>query len=371
MKNLFKTFCILFILTKASIAQERNTAYSNLLNQFLYNPALAGSTENIQTVFNLKSLSGNMINGGRNYNFGIYSPIKNDLAVGAKVLSVSSGVFQTINAEAIINKSIKLDLKSNINFGLSFGFTQANIKSELLNNMVDLSDYTLNNTELNRTRFTSGAGISYKYSNAFEFNLAMPCLMTGDKPINTFTVINSAYNIYTGTKKEWRIKPMLNHYQISRNVSLTDFLSSVMWNETITIGGGYRTNGSIVILTGLNFKSVGVNYAFYTNSGNMKQVSPVENEISFLFAFNRPQNKKVVSEQIISDEIAKINLRLNELTAIEQNNPGLIDMKNELSRLNKNLSKVLSNYKITNSDQIDRIKSLQKTIDTLIAKYND
>jgi hypothetical protein len=40
-------------------------------------------------------------------------------------------------------------------------------------------------------------------------------------------------------------------------------------------------------------------------------------------------------------------------------------------KLNKELERILTKYKIENIDQLKRIKELQTNIELLIAKYND
>ncbi len=56
---------------------------------------------------------------------------------------------------------------------------------------------------------------------------------------------------------------------------------------------------------------------------------------------------------------------------IEKSNPGLVNVKNEMVKLNKELERILTKYKIENIDQLKRIKELQTNIELLIAKYND
>jgi hypothetical protein len=46
-------------------------------------------------------------------------------------------------------------------------------------------------------------------------------------------------------------------------------------------------------------------------------------------------------------------------------------LTNELSKINRDLEKILSKYKIENIEQLNRIKELQTSIELLIAKYND
>lgn len=366
---------VLFLLTWSieANAQERSIVYSNLLNPFAYNPALAGSNDNISALFNTRGVLGGIDGTWRSYNFGIHAPLKNGNGIGIKFISSSVGVFQTINAEGVFSKTVKLNSKSNLSLGLSAGITQTNLKADMLNKMVDLSDPMLSSTDLNKLLFSSGLGLLYKFDKKAELGLSFPALMTGDKPLNDMMVLNAGWNFYGGAQKEWKVKPMLNYYKLNSSPQMIDGLLQGSWKETVSLAAGYRTNSCVIIMAGINFKSFAVNYAYYSYTSGIKALAPTENEISISFGFNKPSKtaSAASSEQAVQDEIDRINTKLNELMGVEKTNPGLVDMKKELSKLNKDLVKVLSRYKINNPEQIQKIRSLQGTIESIIAKYND
>ena len=118
-----------------------------------------------------------------------------------------------------------------------------------------------------------------------------------------------------------------------------------------------------------------VAYNYYHNTGNLNKLAPASNEIAISFNFRklerRVKKQEVVNDQIIQDQIDKVNNKINALINIEQTNPGLVNIKNEMAKLNKDLEKILTKYKIENMDQLKKIKELQTNIELLIAKYND
>lgn len=374
MKNKF-TLCVLVLLVSIQIkAQERNSSYTNLLNPFVYNAALAGSNENIFAVFNSRGVVGGIDNSARSFNFGIHAPFKNNVGAGLKILSSSIGVFQTINAEGVFSKSVKLNDKNALSFGISLGVMQTNLKNELLNRQVDLSDPALNKNDLNKLLFTTGLGLRYTFNKKAEIGISMPSIITADQSLNNLLVSNFAWNFNLGKDKIWKIKPIVNYYNFNNNLNMLDGILQGTWKETISISSGYRTNGALIASAGLNFKSFAINYAYYSQMSGYNALAPAQNEIAIAFTFNKPVSKsknEVVSDEVIQDEIDKINERLNGLVNIDKTNPGLVNMKKELSKLNKDLSKVLGKYKITNQNQIEKIKNLQATIESLMTKYND
>lgn len=147
MKKIYNITIVLLLTASNLFAQDRSNIYTNLLNPFLYNPSLSNSSDNIYTCFNARGVVGGIDGSQRSYNFAIYSPLTSGTGIGAKVLTTSVGIFQTLNAEVAYSKLVKFDNNNNLSLGLSLGFTQVNIKSELLNGQVDLSDQTINSPD--------------------------------------------------------------------------------------------------------------------------------------------------------------------------------------------------------------------------------
>jgi hypothetical protein len=155
-----------------------------------------------------------------------------------------------------------------------------------------------------------------------------------------------------------------------------DLLVTGAWNDVLQLTGGYRSNGSLIAGFGFNFKNVVVGYNYYHHTSELTRLAPAQNEIAIAFNFKKPEKgapkkQEVVDKAIIEDQIEKINLRINGLISLEKSNPGLVNVKNELSKINRDLEKILSKYKIESIEQLKRIKELQTSIELLIAKYND
>ena len=117
-------------------------------------------------------------------------------------------------------------------------------------------------------------------------------------------------------------------------------------------------------------------YAYLYSTGNLNNLATAQNEIAIALNFKKFEKRlrkkqEVVSEQVIQDQIDKVNDKINGLINIEKSNPGLVNVKTEMVKLNKELEKILVKYKIENIEQLKKIKELQTNIELLIAKYND
>ena len=377
MKKINQIVLLLLIIFGSTVqAQDRANSYTNLLNPFLYNPALTGSYDNIYAVLNIRSIINGDDASPRSYNFGIHTPLKGGNALGFKVLAINSGVFQTYNTEATYSKTVKFTNKQTLSLGMSLGFVQTNIRQDLLTNGVDLSDQTLVSKDLNHMLLSSGAGFVYRIDKRIEAGVSFPKLVTGNQVLNSTMVANFAVNMFMGSKKLFKLKPIVNYYRISNSPVMEDLLLNASWNDAVSLQGGYRTNGSVIMSAGINLKSLAFNYVYYYHTGALMNLAPAQNEIAISFRFNKPQpvakvKTEVVEDKVIQDEIDKINERLSGLINVEKTNPGLVNVKKEIVKLNKDLDKILHKYKITNVAQLKSIKELQNNLDILIAKYNN
>jgi hypothetical protein len=216
--------------------------------------------------------------------------------------------------------------------------------------------------------------MTYKWNKKFELGLAMPAVITGDKPFNNLLISNASYLINLDKSNTWKVKPIVNFYNFNTGLNMFDGLVQANWKETVSFGGGYRTNGSVIASVGLNFKTIGIQYAYYSQVDGYKALAPSQNEIAIVFGFNKPKLKtsnQALSDEQVQDEIERINEKVNGLVNVDKTNPGLVNMNKELSKFNKELEKILSKYKITNQEQLLKVKNLKSNLESLMMKYND
>jgi type IX secretion system PorP/SprF family membrane protein len=365
---------LLFTLTQVQ-AQYRANFYTHLLNPFLANPAEM-SHDNMQAIFNARTLVGGIDNSPRTMNFSITSPFATNTGVGLKMFSHWIGAFQTTNAEATYNKRITLINNHTLTFGLSMGFIQTALNQNALNTQVNRADPMLMTNELNKVFFTAGSGVSYKYKDKLDIYTSSPMMATGSEPLSGFFVSGASYRFNLDAEGLYQLKPAVNYYNFIESPKLADILVAASWNKIISVQTGYRTNGAIVSGVGFNFTNFLFQYNYYHHVGELNRFAPAQNEVAIVLNFKKFEKRirkkqEVVDEAIIQDQIEKISLRINGLMNIETTNPGLVNVKSELVKINKDLEKILSKYKIENIEQLKKIKELQTAIDLLIVKYNE
>lgn len=358
---------IVFIVTHTN-AQERGFTYTNLLNPLVYNPSLCGNQNQIQAVLNLRGINSQVDGASRNFNMALHMPFDDNNGIGIKFINNASGAFQVSNVEAMYSRKVRFNDRHHLRLGLSAGMSQNQIRNEYFTSLVDLSDPALNNPDLNHSLFTCGAGVSYYYKQKFEAALSFPSLISGSKPLQGMFIANTAYTCNAAEK--WDIRTMLNYYNFQSGIHLTDIMVQANWDKTIQFGTGYRSNGTLPIMIGFNYNSWGFKYVYYQTFGEISGWSPNQNEICLQLGFNKPGKSKSDNPEAVADEIDKLTERINSLQQVEKTNPGLIDMKRETERLSKDLNIVLSKYKITSKEQLDKVRNLQQTIESFMARYH-
>ncbi|MCF8253006.1 MAG: PorP/SprF family type IX secretion system membrane protein [Bacteroidia bacterium] len=365
---------ITLLFAQPSLAQVRSHYYTNLLNPFLVNPALAGNTQGINALFNARTMLGGIDGSPRTINFGINGSLEKDAGLGLKVVSDWSGIFQTTNIEMAYSKKVQLVQNQFLSFGLSLGAIQTTLQSELVNGNVNLADPKLNDPSLYKLKIASGAGFIYNYANKFEFATSFPSLVNGDDKINGFFVSSAQYNHAIGKDNKYVLQPRVNYFNMQYSDKLYDVLLKGTWNQTVSLSTGYRNSGAILMGAGFNFNSFSASYLYYYHTDKLNGVAPAQNEIAISFHFNKI--KKAASQPRISSdidefssELSKINRRVNGLIQVEQSNPGLVNIKQEVMNINKDLEVLMKKFKVENPEHLRIIKNIQESIDLIIAKY--
>lgn len=353
-------------------AQDRSHFYTNLLNPFLTNPAVASMEKGIQTTFNARTVLGGIDGLPRTINAGVYGQMAQDAGLGLKVISDWRGVFQLTNAEGAYSKRVWFNTSNQLSFGLSLGISQTSIRSEMLNGNVRLEDPLLTDKNLNRLRISSGAGLVYRYADKFEFSTSFPMLITGDQPINGFFVSSASYTFKNGASKEYALIPQVNYYNFIYSNKMADLILNGSWKETFSIAAGYRSNGSYIVGAGILFSGFSARYMYYGQTGVLTNLAPAQNEIALGIKFNKPKAKPVqhvVGSDAFSVELNKINKRIIGLMQIESTNPGLVDVPAELVKIRTELESILKQYTIDQPEQIKQLRNVQESLDLMIQKY--
>lgn len=299
MKRLVKYTIILFAVNlniSGLKAQYRETFYTTLLNPFIANPAIAGSSGAPYAMFNARTLVGGTNTSSRTINFSVHTPLNNvpkygNSSIGLKLISHNSGVFQTTNAEGAYSVKVDLSRDDHLSLGISLGFIQTTLDKDLLSSTVNLSDPNIDAPQLNKFIFTTGAGILYQNRNGLELYAASPMLVSVSEPLSAFALVGASYKLKMGGHSSQNyLKPSINYYNFTNTQKVIDGLIALYLNDAFKLQLGYRTSGAAVGGLGLNINSFLVAYNYYHFTGEFSRFAPAQNEIAVAFKF-KPQKR--------------------------------------------------------------------------------
>ncbi len=215
----------------------------------------------------------------------------------------------------------------------------------------------------------------YKWGNKLDFGFSSPTLITSGAQLNQHFFVQTGYNFFLGSSQEWKIRPNLTFQNLTASNKQLDMNLMGAWKEMLWAQVTYRTNASLVYMVGVNFREFSLGYAYNMNSTSLKEISAGSNEIMISIGFNKPQRRGMLvvddtNSQVVESELFKIKTRLDGLVEVDKTNPGMVNVKKELSIINKDLQHILKTYKIDNVEKLKTdVREIQEMIDTLLKQY--
>jgi type IX secretion system PorP/SprF family membrane protein len=377
MKNM-QLKSLLFVLGLAGTgilaAQDRESSYTNTMNDFTRNAAYTGSSDHLTAFIGTKWMSANLDGLYQSLLFGAHTRLTESDAMGLKVLADNQGALRNLNIELNYAKRLKLAEGQFLSLGTNVGFLQTTINQAALSSFVDVSDPTISNGYFNQLRFTGGFGALYKYRKTIELGFSMPMMATGNEKINTNMIANASYGWKPGEESKWKIIPALVYYNFS-NKSMLDAAVKGSWNDFISISAGYRTNGSLISSLIVSTNAFSVGYGFNYCTGKVNQLYMSTNEIMLsvsLAALGRKQqevtdkNMALVEERLqdVKSKLNNINVSADKMTSIE--------ISKKMKSANSELQKVMKEYKTDNVESLrTEIQELNAIMDQIEQKVKN
>ncbi len=352
MKNITKLI-IIFILFVCSInINAQNIIHYNLYpqNNYLYNPATTGENPWL-TAFVNSHLQWVGFEGAPRVNtFGIHSPITKKMGIGLNILNSKHSIFNYLNAKLSYSYKLNFAKDNFLRFGISAGVINNSVAfSNAVN--YDLSDTKQINSDYNLTGFAASAGLFYKFKN-LEIHASLPQLYELDE--TSLYVISSVGYDLLAQKPVWDLKPSVMIKASETGTAQFDINLTAMWNKTFWANLAYRTNKSFIVGFGINYKNIGLGYAFELNPAPMNKMANGTHEIQLIVNFGKNFFKnRILKEDII---IAKKDTTKIKVTEIENNNKVV---KSDTTKSNGNSNKT-NIVKTTAKDSIQKQKKIER-----------
>lgn len=296
MKTLLKT--LFFILLYQSSFAQQQAVYSNfLLNDYYYNPAIAGSKDLHIANVSYRNQWVGFEDAPVNMSANFYGSVRNKgkAGYGASIISEKSGLTNTTGIYLNYAQHFKLSKTMKIGFGVQPGYIQYRVKlyDAIL---ADQGDEVLTGSVYAANAIDVSTGFNL-YSKKFFLMGAMQHLLTNQIQFTSYNSnLTFHYNAIAGynfifPKKKFELQPsVMVKYTKPVPTQWTGMLKGT-FNEKFWIGLIYRSDDAVGASLGMNIKErFKIGYGFDYSISDIRKSNSGSHEIllSFILTKKRP-----------------------------------------------------------------------------------
>lgn len=292
-KNIIIVFW-LFVSVIPAFAQKDLVIGQYIHNRYALNTAFAGNRE-VLSLFGSYRKKWAGFNGSPNSQFfSAHTPLRNEnIALGFELYNQNYGV--SGQTGFVLSYTYRLQMSNNKKLAFSInggGSSYSNNWSEVsvLNEQVSDPQFAGNESS-----FAPVVGFgSAWYSEKFFLGLSVPNFFYYDSFVeggeSSFD-LNKANYILTGgylfsLAKRWHLQPsVMAHYNPSYEL-ITDFSTTVIYNNMLWLGAGYRSTDDIVAMFGYQVTpQLRFSYSYDYNAGDISTYNNGTHEVAIQFDF--------------------------------------------------------------------------------------
>jgi type IX secretion system PorP/SprF family membrane protein len=346
-------------------------------NQFLYNPAMAGSKAYGQVYLINRNQWFNIPGAPQTQALTLDGPLRNNnVGIGLGVYRDVAGQFNITGGTAAYRYSLNSgNTGQKLSFGLALG---------VLNNRIDLNDINVQNpldpvtaaTYQGATGFDANFGVNYEV-NDFNIGLSVPQIIGNelayDAIKNTVTnevvryglarqfILNAGYNWDLKGDQTWFLQPNAMLRYTPNTPAQYDISAMLNYQEKYWIGGMFRSAYAVTAAAGLRLAEQFVaGYAYDISVHKVSEYTKGAHEVMLGYQWggspmDDPDLKKKFKE--IDDKLGKEEKDIDSLG-------------NEIKKNRKDIDKNTDDID-GNDSEIDEIKEKIKTFEQFMQDYKD
>ncbi|WP_083261164.1 PorP/SprF family type IX secretion system membrane protein [Crocinitomix algicola] len=295
-----KRFILLFLMAiNGNIFAQQEAIYSQyMFNQFVINPAYAGSRNSMSAVILHRSRWTGMDGSPTTSTFSVHSGVKNsNLAWGANFASDKLGVTSNTFFAASGAYHVRMT-RGKLAFGLRIGAYNSSINT----NTLDFKDKTdIFNIGESRSSLTPSADFGvYYYTRKFYVGFSLNHM--GNREIEFDDFSDATFNLSTYAtlglgyamvlNDNLTLKPSFLLKNTTNTRANLDLNLSALIYDRVWLGVSFRNQSNINFLIDVNitdYLRIGYSYDSFINKLNSVAVGAHEVFVGFDFAFNKPK----------------------------------------------------------------------------------
>jgi len=365
MRNCYYIF-IFFWLVVGARAQQVGMYNHYFFNPVVYNPAFAGSGEDVRATLMSRAQWAGFRNAPQLNMFVLDGPLKDKkIGLGLLLLSDRRGINRRTGGNVSYSYSFNFSEEARLLLGISAGVINHSIDfSEAV--AEDYSDPTLFFSAQQRTVIDGNAGLAFIWKG-LEFGMAAPQLFENkiNYPDNTGTRTSYAqkrhymaslkYKFSLSEEKGISLAPQVLVRLVPNTPFQFDGNLNLEWKEKFWIGATYKSSYAVSANAGVYLHRkfcVGYSYEFIT--GSVGSYSGLSHELMMSFKFGGGKEEKPPKEEVLPDEKpVSAELRVDSLQGV------LGESQEKIKELNKKLNEQSKKQQQT-QEQVEALEKRMK-----------
>tara|TARA_B100000809_G_C15111848_1_gene520908 strand:- start:365 stop:1273 length:909 start_codon:yes stop_codon:yes gene_type:complete len=284
MKNIVKIVVLFFFVTNA-FAQQVPITSQYMFNNYLLNPAEAGSVDYIKASISARAQWTGLEGSPKTQFFSMESKLGEKMGIGGYVYKDETGPISEQGIQLSYAYHLKVSDAAKISFSLA-GMLFSHDMNKALLQAEEYDDDALNSIKLTSMSPDINFGIMY-YTDKYKVGISSPQLLQ-----------NKKYASYSDTNNNVLARHYYLHGEYKFNVSdkisvvpstLVKYVSGApfqfdinargVYDEKYWLGVSYRHSNAVVILAGLNYKNLSFGYAYDFTMTDMNSYSNGGHEV--------------------------------------------------------------------------------------------
>jgi type IX secretion system PorP/SprF family membrane protein len=319
MKNSIMKF-VLFLSAAPAVAQQLPLSSQYYTNQFVTNPALTGTKENVNAFLTHRSQWTGVAGAPQTSYLTVDGPVQaKNIGLGLNLYSDVTDVTSRIGAFANYSYRLKLsDEDNNLYFGIALG---------VINNKIDFSRVIVRDKDdpnipqsgsQNQSIFSSDFGLAWRWKK-LEIGAAVPQLLGSKIKYNTVDGKGTTFNLersYQGSlkyvidivkEKGISIYPLLMARYYENSMLQYDANLVLDWKKIGWIGATYHSTNAVAVSAGLRYKNLSIGYAYDFGISSIKSYTGNSSELLLGFSFGKARDN-TEEETAAKEDAAKKDL---------------------------------------------------------------
>lgn len=300
-KFLFSLLFIVFGISHFAKAQQIPLFSQYQFNQYLYNPAVAGSEASVEARLVQRFQWTGITDAPRTFNVNAYGPLDGQkMGVGGMIYSDIAGPTRRTGFQGSYAYHFQLNDEMRLGFGLGIGLDQYTIDGTQVS-LDQADDPALQNYMGTSYEFNAKFG-AYFYGENYYAGISIPQIVpdkinvfdsaTNTAKLEDHYIINGGYTFAIGN--DFAIEPTLlmrwkSPVPVQFDISVWGYYKEMIW-----LGVTYRTDDALSFSVGFDYNDMlMIGYSYDLTTSSLSSYTNGSHEIMLGFKFNSNANKEI------------------------------------------------------------------------------